>query len=191
MMLSPHFAASELGVSRASSHDVDRYRVLCLHTLEVLRLALGGTGITVISGHRPASTNTGRASSHHLPPHERVSATEQLPIGARMTTTDRGVWSAILLADSAAADVRHGVHRPELVYAVAEVLATRRLVPVGGLFWYPLLPSGRGGFVHLDNRGRRARETDKIPPSDATTTRAAIALVDAASAGIASYRAAV
>ena len=191
MMLSPHFSAVELGVSRASADDVGRYRVLCSHTLEVLRIALGGTGITVISGHRPASTNTGRASSHHLPPHERVSMAEQLPIGARMSTTDRGVWSDILLADSAAADVRHGVHRPELVYAVAEVLATRRLVPVGGLFWYPLLPSGRGGFVHLDNRGRRARETDKIPPADATTTRAAIALVDAAATGIASYRSAV
>ena len=190
MMLSPHFSALELGVSRASADDVGRYRVLCSHTLEVLRIALGGTGVSIISGHRPASTNTGRASSHHLPPHERVAMAEQLPIGARMSTTDRGVWSDILLADSAAADVRHGVHRPELVYAVAEVLATRRLVPVGGLFWYR--PDGtRGNFVHLDNRGRRARETDKIPPADATTTRAAIVLVDAAATGIASYRAAV
>ena len=189
-MLSPHFSAAELGVSRASADDVGRYRVLCSHTLEVLRIALGGTGITIISGHRPASTNKGRASSHHLPPHERVAVAEQLPIGARMAAPDRAVWSDILLADSAAADVRHGVHRPELVYAVAEVLTTRRLMPVGGLFFYR--PDGsRGDFVHVDNRGRRAREADKIPPTDAATTRAAIALVDAASTGIASYLSAV
>lgn len=134
MNLSPHFRAEEFQ-SRGrpfSDGGEARYRRLALETLEPLRAALQ-CAINVNCGERLPDHNRsvkGEPSSFHLPPSERASAH--------------------LRTETCAADIHCVGKTPGEVASVAAQLMRDGAIPMGGIGVYRT-------FVHIDNRGFKAR----------------------------------
>lgn len=134
MLLSPHFRAEEFQ-SRGrpfSPGGEERYRRLALETLEPLRAELQ-SAININCGERLPDHNRsvhGEVSSFHLPPSERASAH--------------------LRTETCAADIHCVGKSPVEVAAVAARLMRDGVIPMGGIGIYR-------NFVHIDNRGFKAR----------------------------------
>ena len=127
-----------------------RYDHLCTTVLEPAREILG-VPMVEISGARPIGHNeTGRASSMHLPPVQRVSVAKQY---LSRPKAQRG----------AALDFHPDGMRCDDAYWKLDAAQRDGRIRPGGLFWYKG-PDG-GLFLHIDDRGTIARERDKIPPA--------------------------
>ena len=152
--VSPNFTVKGLTKGRGwwagdIEGEVARYVHLCTTVLEPAREILG-TPMLEISGARPIGHNeTGRASSMHLPPVQRVAVSKRY---MNRQPAQRG----------AALDfIPHGMRCDKAFWLLDAAQRDGRIRP-GGLFWYKG-PDG-GAFIHIDDRGTIARERDKIPP---------------------------
>lgn len=159
-LVTPHFSVRELTQGRGwwpgdPAGEVARYEYAARMVFEPARLLLG-VPFDVLSGARPQGVNTGRASSMHLPPAQRLSPflrfTGSFPElrGAALDFLPRGVPCDVAFRQLDAAQ-RSG-H-----------------LPPGGLFWYP--PDAEhpgpasGRFLHVDYRPNGlAREAALTPP---------------------------
>lgn len=129
--------------------EAARYNHLCVTVLEPARAILG-VPMAEISGARPIGHNeTGRASSMHLPPVQRVS------VGKRYLSRSPD-------ARGAALDFHPVGMRCDVAFRMLDAAQRDGRIRPGGLFWYKG-PDG-GAFIHIDDRGVIARERDKIPP---------------------------
>lgn len=153
-LVSLHFTVRGLTKGRGWwGSDVEgeaaRYDHLCTTVLEPAREILGVPMIEV-SGARPIGHNeTGRASSMHLPPVQRVSVAKRY-------------MSRRPAARGAALDFHPEGMRCDRAFWLLDAAQRDGRIRPGGLFWYRG-PDG-GLFIHIDDRGTIARERDKIPP---------------------------
>lgn len=130
--LSPHFTLAEFDThdgTRVPRDLEDDYRRLCRRVLEPLRERFGLC--SVVSGYRYPAYN------------QRIG-------GAKQSVHMGGRGGGI---DGVAADVRFATGDPEAWGRAAEPLLEHGFPPGGGLGIYP----GRGGWIHVDSRGYRAR----------------------------------
>ena len=153
-LVSPYFTVRGLTKGRGwwdqdVAGEVARYNHLCVTVLEPARAILW-VPMAEVSGARPIGHNeTGRASSMHLPPIQRVSAGKRY---LKRPPAERG----------AALDFHPvGMRCDDAFWKLDAAQRDGRIRP-GGLFWYKG-PDG-GVFIHIDDRGVIARERDKIPP---------------------------